>query len=79
MKLREAMLKSFGNERDTENKFASLSGLIASSGTKRQSSISQWQRNAKSAKTGTLEKMCRRSRNVGHDVINLKNDVVNLC
>ena len=55
VKLREAMLKSFGNKTDVENKFASLSGLIASSGTKRQSSISQWQRNAKKAKTGTIE------------------------
>ena len=55
VKLREAMVKSFGNETDVENKFASLSGLIASSGTKSQSSISQWQRNAKKAKTGTIE------------------------
>ena len=41
VKLREAMLKSFGNKTDVENKFASLSGLMASSGTKRESSISQ--------------------------------------
>ena len=42
VKLREAMLKSFGNETDVENKLASLSGLTAlSPGTKRQSSISQ--------------------------------------
>ena len=55
VKLREAMLRFFGNETDVENKFASLSGLIALSRTKRQSSISQWQRNAKKAKTGTIE------------------------
>ena len=55
VKLREAMLKYFGNKTDVENKFASLSGLITSSGTKRQSSISQWQRNAKKAKTASIK------------------------
>ena len=56
VKLREAMLRSFGNETDVDNKFASLSGLIAlSPGTKRQSSISQWQRTAKKAKTASIE------------------------
>ena len=42
VKSREAMVKCFDSKTDVENKFASLSGLIASSGTKRQSSISQW-------------------------------------
>ena len=56
VKLREAMLRFFGNEIDVDNKFASRSGLIAlSPGTKRQSSISQWQRKLKKTKTGNIE------------------------
>ena len=56
VKLREAMVKQYGNETDVENKLASLSGLTAMSpGTKRQSSISQWQRTAKKAKTASIE------------------------
>ena len=60
VKLREAMVKQYGNETDVENKLASLSGLTAlSPGTKRQSSISQWQRKTKMAKTASIETRAR--------------------